>query len=147
MSLEQWLENRWIHEHQTSAEEIRSLLSSAAEDLRGAESAEVAAGWRLAMAYTASLRYARAALAAAGYRSGREREHERLIDSLGFTIDSIDPSTIRLLHTIRKKRHAATYDSIELVSDSEAESALKLARELGEIVQSWLEAKHPSLIK
>lgn len=62
MSLDDWLNNRWLHRHETSAEEIQALLHSAEEDIRSAEIEGIAAGWRLNMGYTAALRYARAAL-------------------------------------------------------------------------------------
>ena len=114
MSLEDWLSNRWLHAHETSLEEIQALLQSAAEDLRSAAAQGIADGWRLAMAYTAALRYARVALYACGYRPGREREHERTIDSLAYTIPSIEPNIIKMLHKIRKMRHVATYDSVDV---------------------------------
>lgn len=145
MTLELWLQNKWIHEHKTSAAEICALLGSAAEDLRSSESKDIDPGWKLAMAYTSSLRCARAALAASGYRPGREREHERLIDSLVHTL-GMRQETIKHLHTIRKKRHAATYDSIEFVSDSDADAATRIAREVQRAVRDWLEANHPHLL-
>lgn len=43
MSLEDWLKNRWLHGHETSAEEIQALLHSAEEDLCGAEIEGIAA--------------------------------------------------------------------------------------------------------
>jgi hypothetical protein len=70
MSLEDWLQNNWLHSHETSTEEIQALRHSAEEDLRSAGIEGIAPGWRLNMAYTASLRYARAALYACGYRAG-----------------------------------------------------------------------------
>ena len=138
MSLEDWLNNRWIHSHETSAEEIQALLHSAEEDLRSAHVKEIAAGWKLNMAYTASLRYARATLYACGYRPGREREHERTIDSLSYTVDSVSADTIRLMHKIRKMRHTATYDSIDMISDAEADAAMKIA---------WFKENHPELLE
>jgi len=99
------------------------------------------------MAYTAALRYARAALYACGYRPGREREHERTIDSLGYTVDSIDTDTIKLLHKIRKMRHTATYDSVDMISDAEADAAMKVAVDLGKKVTDWLKENHPELLK
>lgn len=146
MSLEDWLKNNWLHSHATSAEEIQALLHSAEEDLRSAEIKGIAAGWRLNMAYTAALRYARAALFACGYRPGREREHERTIDSLGFTVITINADTIKLLHKIRKMRHTATYDSVDMISDTEADAAMKLAVELGKRATAWLKANHSSLL-
>ena len=98
------------------------------------------------MAYTAALRYARAALYACGYRPAREREHERTIDSLVYTVPAIDTDTVNLLHTIRKKRHAATYDSVEMVSDAEADAAMKLTVKLGESIKLWFADEHPELL-
>ena len=147
MSLEDWLNNRWIHSHETSAEEIQALLHSAEEDLRSAQAQGIAAGWILNMSYTASLRYARAALYACGYRPAREREHERTIDSLTYTVSSIKPDTIKLLHKIRKMRHVATYDSVDMISDAEADAAMKLAVKLGKRVTIWLTDNHPEFLK
>jgi hypothetical protein len=147
MSLEDWLSNKWIHSHRTSAEEIQALLQSAEEDLRSAEAPGIAAGWRLNMAYTASLRYARVALYACGYRPGREREHERTIDSLAYTVSCIEPDTIKLLHKIRKMRHIATYDSIDMISAAEADAAVRVGLDLGGRVTDWLKDNHRELLE
>lgn len=146
MSLEDWLNNRWLHRHETSAEEIHALLYSAEEDIRSAEIEGIAAGWRLNMAYTAALRYARAALYVCGYRPGREREHERTIDSLSYTVDSVNADIIKLLHKIRKMRHTATYDSVEMISDTEADAAMRVAIDLGQKITDWLKTNHPNLL-
>jgi len=147
MSLEDWLKNKWLHKHITSKEEIHALLRSADEDIRSAETPGIAAGWRLNMAYTAALRYARAALYASGYRPGREREHERTIDSLTYIVPSLTGDTIKLLHKIRKMRHTATYDSIGMISDAEADAAMKVAVELGQNIRDWLTNKHHELLE
>lgn len=146
MSLENWLNNRWLYPHETSAEEIQALLHSAEEDIRNARIEGISAGWRLNMAYTAALRYARVALYACGYRSGREREHERTIDSLAYTVKSVGSDTITLLHKIRKMRHTATYDSVDIISDAEADAAMKVASTLGEHINRWLTSNHPALL-
>ncbi len=147
MSLADWLNNRWLHQHDTSTEEIQALLRSAEEDIRSAEIKGIASGWRLNMAYTAALRYARAALYVSGYRPGREREHERTIDSLSYTVDSVDADTIKLLHKIRKMRHTATYDSVDMISDAEADAAMQVAIELGKKTTDWLKANHSNLLE
>jgi len=147
MRLEDWLNNRWLHRHETSAEEIQALLHSAEEDIRSAQIKGIAAGWRLNMAYTAALRYARAALYACGYRPSREREHERTIDSLNHTVDTVEVDTIKLLHKIRKMRHTATYDSVDMISDTEADAAMRVAVNLGQRVTDWLKANHPEFLK
>ena len=99
------------------------------------------------MAYTASLRYARAALYACGFRPGREREHERTIDSLSYTVNSVSADTIRLLHKIRKMRHTATYDSVDIISDTEADAAMRVANKLSQHVRTWFRENHPEFIE
>jgi uncharacterized protein (UPF0332 family) len=147
MSLDDWLNNRWLHRHETSAEEIQALLHSAEEDIRSAQIEGIAAGWRLNMGYTAVLRYARAALYASGYRPAREREHERTIDSLAYTVPTIEADTIKLLHKIRKMRHVATYDSVDVISDAEADAATKAAKELSQRVTNWFGENHPEFLE
>jgi hypothetical protein len=146
MSLDDWLDNRWLHRHVTSAQEIQALLHSAKEDLRSARVEGIAAGWKLNMAYTASLRYGRVALYACGFRPGRDREHERTIDSLIFTVSSVGADTIKLLHKIRKMRHTATYDSVDMISDAEADAAMRVAGGLQEQLMNWLRDNHPELL-
>jgi uncharacterized protein (UPF0332 family) len=146
MSLDDWLNSRWLHRHETSAEEIQALLHGAEEDIRSAGIEGIAAGWRLNMGYTAALRYARAALYACGYRPAREREHERTIDSLTYTVPSLEVDRVKLLHKIRKMRHTATYGSVDMISDAEAEAAMKVAVELGQSIMSWLKNEHPELL-
>lgn len=143
MSSDDWLNNRWLHRHETSAAEIQALLHSAEEDIRSAGIEGIVAGWRLNMGYTAALRYARAALYACGYRPAREREHERTIDSLTYTVPSIEADTIKLLHKIRKMRHTATFDSVDMISDAEADAAMTVANELSQHVRTWLRKSHP----
>jgi len=147
MSLADWLNNRWLHQHETSTEEIQALLRSAEEDIRSAEIEGIAAGWRLNMAYTAALRYARAALYVCGYRPSREREHEHTLDSLSYMVDSVDADTIVLLHKIRKMHHTATYDSVDMISDTEADAAMKVAVELGKKVTDWLKVNYINFLK
>ncbi len=89
---------------------------------------------------------ARAALYASGYRPGREREHERTIDSFEHTVISISADTIKLLHKIRKMRHTALYDSVDMISDAEADAAMRVAVDLSQQVIEWLNNNHPELL-
>jgi uncharacterized protein (UPF0332 family) len=146
MSLADWLNSRWLHQHDTSAEEMRALLHSAKEDIRSAEIEGIAAGWKLNMAYAAALRYARAALYACGYRPARDREHERTIDSLAYTVPSVEADTIKLLHKIRRMRHTAIYDSVDMISDAEADAAMKAAIELRRRISTWIADNHPEFL-
>ena len=86
-------------------------------------------------------------MCACGCRPGREREHERTIDSLGYTATNISTDTVKLLHKIRKMRHTARYDSVDTISDTEAEAAMQTALDLGSKVTVWLKVNHPNLLR
>jgi len=146
MTLKSWLKNKWVRTHQTSKEEIRGLISSAEEDIKSAQVEGIASGWRLNMAYTALLRYATIAMYVNGYQAERNRKHERTIESIRFTVPKYNSDSILILQKIRQKRHQATYDSIEAVSETEAESAMKMTFELGNEVLKMLRDKYPEFL-
>lgn len=146
MTLKSWLKNKWVRTHQTSKEEIRGLISSAEEDIKSAQVEGIASGWRLNMAYTALLRYATIAMYVNGYQAERNRKHERTLESIRFTVPRYNSDSILILQKIRQKRHQATYDSIEAVSETEAESAMKMTFELGNEVLKMLRDKYPEFL-
>jgi hypothetical protein len=79
MSLQDWLSNGWLTAHQSSREEIRDLLALADRDLKDCRLGGLSADWRFNIAYNAILQSATAALAAAGFRAGRESHHYRVL--------------------------------------------------------------------
>ena len=100
MTLRSWLANRWLVEHETSAEEIADLLSLVDRDLIDAKVAGVSSDWRLAMAYNAALQLATLALAAEGFRVDRLRAHERTIQALQYTVGA-DRNVVDVLDAVR----------------------------------------------
>jgi hypothetical protein len=109
MTLNNWLENRWVTEHTPSREEVTDLLAVVDRDLEDAAITGLSADWRLGIAYNAALQLSILALAAEGYRAERQRMHERAIQSLRNTI-GLDQSTIDALDVIRRKRHQSNYE-------------------------------------
>jgi hypothetical protein len=140
-----WVQNGWLTEHQSSAEEIRSLLDLADRDLRAARVKELDADWRFAIAYSAALQAATAALAAAGYRATRQSHHYRVIQSLELTIGAA-PKLIRQFDAFRKKRNISSYEVGGAVSDKEAKEMAVLAKALRVEVERWIRAHHPKLL-
>ena len=88
MSLRDWLNNRWLEEHQTSSQEIADLLAIADRDIADSQIPALSADWKMTIAYNAALQLATAALAASGYRAVRESHHYRIIQSLSYTINA-----------------------------------------------------------
>ena len=77
MSLQNWLNNGWLTEHQTSSQEIAALLAVADRDLSDCRTSGLSSDWQLNIAYNAALQTATVALAALGYRAVREAHHYR----------------------------------------------------------------------
>jgi hypothetical protein len=145
MSLNDWVNNGWLTEHQTSAEEIRNLLAVCDRDIRDCQAEGLSQDWRMNIAYNAALQAATAALAACGYRASREAHHYRVIQSLVHTIGAEKDLVIQF-DQFRKKRNIGGYEQAGLVSKKEAEEMFKLAVELRKRVQWWLEASFPGYL-
>lgn len=146
MSLQDWVQNSWLVQHETSANEIYNLLALADRDLAACQVKGLPADWRFAIAYNAGLQAATAALAAAGYRATRESHHFRIIQSLEFTTA---PGTrfIATFDGFRKKRNVSSYDAAGTVSDMEADEMLQVATNIRKDVADWIRAKRPELLK
>ena len=145
MSLKDWLKNNWLVEHITSPEEIKNLLGVADRDLVDCHADKLSADWRMNIAYNAALQSATAALAACGYRAGRDSHHYRVIQSLVFTIDA-DKKLIMQFDRFRKKRNIGGYEQAGLVSDKEADEMIALAQQLREQTEGWIRNNHPELL-
>ncbi len=145
MSLTDWLANRWIVSHDPSREEIADLFAVVDRDLKDAAVPRLSADWRLGIAYNAALQLATLALAAEGYRLGRERAHERAILSLRDTA-GIATETVDILDTIRRKRNQISYEHAGTTSAAEAGEFYATVTSLRADVVRWHKKKHPALV-
>lgn len=145
MTLKNWLESGWIKEHEPTREEIADLLAVVDRDLQDAGVEGLSPDWRLGIAYNAALQLATLALAAEGFRPGRERSHERAILSLRFTV-AVDSRTIDLLDGVRRKRNVSSYERAGTASAEEASEVSAAAQALRTAVLTWLRERHPDLL-
>ena len=147
MSLDVWHKNGWLRPHQASASQTSELLAVADRDLQDCLSEGLSEDWQFGIAYNAALQLARVALHAAGYDTQKgDSHHFRALDSLQFTV-RLDSDTIDQLQTFRKKRSAGVYESVGMISQSDAREILKVAHELRERVEQFLAAQHPELLQ
>ena len=135
----------WLRPHRSSKQEIADLFGVADRDIAACQTKGLIADWRLNIAYNAALQLATAALAAAGYEASRVGHHFRVIQSLALTL-RLDAGAVAELDDYRKIRNRSDYERAGLVSDTEAEDLLKLAIRLRADVETWIRAKHPTLI-
>lgn len=145
MSLENWLNEKLIEKHHTSAREIANLLHICDRDLEKANLTELGPDWRLSIAHNAAVQTAKAALAALGYRARKEKQHYLILQSLAFTLKT-DPAVIKQLDKFRQKRNISDYDRAGLVTEQEAEEMIVLAKQLRNDVEQWIQATYPELM-
>ena len=130
--------------HQPGLEEMTDLFAMVDRDLEDAALPRLSADWRLGIGYNAALQLATLALAAAGYRPGRERAHERAILSLRYTV-GVPAKTVDLLDAVRRKRNRMTYEQAGTTSAAEAEELYQATTELRHDVVRWLRKHHRAL--
>jgi hypothetical protein len=146
VTLRNWLDNGWLIEHKTNSQEIADLLQVADRDLKDCETPGLSADWQLSIAYNAALQTASAALAACGFRPGRDAHHHRVIQSLRFTIGA-NLDLINQFDQYRKKRNMGGYDMAGMISQKEADGMKALAKRLRKEIEEWLRKHHPRLME
>jgi hypothetical protein len=144
MSLNDWLANRWIVAHTPTVEEIADLFAVVDRDLQDAAIPRLTPDWQLGITHNAALQLATLALAAAGYRPGRERAHERAILSLRYTV-GISGDTVDLLDAVRRRRNQLNYERAGTTSEAEAAELHQAVTALREQVVRWLRKHHRGL--
>ena len=100
---------------------------------------------KLNTAYNAALQIAKAALAAKGYKAGREAHHFWTLQSLGLTLE-YDKKLLEKLDGFRKKRNISDYERAGVISDKEADEMFELAKKLRSDVLIWLKTHFPILM-
>ncbi len=95
--------------------------------------------WSLAVAYSAMLQAGRALMFSKGYRPKGEYKHLSVIEFAHSEFgDRISSKMIRLFDNYRKKRNKIVYEEYDIVSEAEAEEAIKFADEFLSMVKKIL---------
>ena len=143
MSFNLWLEKGWIKEHKPAPREIFDLLAVADRSLHDCQVSGLSNDGKLDLAHNAALLSAAAALAAAGYRAGREGYHYYVV-ALALTV-GLEEKTVRRLDKLRRKRNISDYERPGLVSEQEAQEMFELATQIRHLVEEWIRKNHPEI--
>ncbi len=147
MSLQDWLNNRWIRKHTSSAQEINNLLEIVERDIKDADYRQVSPDWRFGIAYNAALKLCTILLYAEGFRPERNLAHYRTIQSMPLILGTDKEEDANYLDTCRTKRNTLEYDYAGGVSHEEADELLDFVSELKKNVINWIWKQHPELLK
>lgn len=145
MGFDEWVTYGWLLRQTASRQEIQNMLGAANRSLADAHVPGISADARLIFSYQAALLAARAALAAAGFRTRGESHHFHAIQSLEFTV-GLDAQQIQSLDAARKTRNTVEYWQAGVVSDTTAADVLALATQIRHQVEAWLRHNYPELM-
>jgi uncharacterized protein (UPF0332 family) len=137
LSLQQWLENKWLVETTASGEEVHNLSAIAERDIEAASNQALPPEWQLNIAFNAVLQIATAALIVSGYRVTTKSHHYHAIESLRYTIGT-STEIVEQLQRFSKKRNVASYERVGMVTEGEVAELLALARTLHAELQSFV---------
>lgn len=147
MTLEQWLSNSWLHRIEANAHETQNLLAIAEREIADASIEQISDDGRFAHAYNAVRALCEIALFGSGFSVPKgQRQHERLIGSLKFTLGDHWSDDVDYFDRCRRLRHKSQYDGAGVARSSDALELLESARKLLAAVRSWLNEHHPQLL-
>jgi len=134
-----------VQRHRTSKRELDEIRTVIERDLGDAQIAGLSADRRFATAYNAALLTASMAIACAGYRVTAKAGHHRVtLDAITLAVGNSGKPYADYLETCRRKRNAIDYTRA-VATESEADELVKMATELNELVEGWIESKFPNL--
>ena len=149
MSIERLEQTGWYKVEPTSPQEITALFSIVDRDQRDAAVAEVSDDLRFHAAYNGLLTLANIALRANGYRAPNQMGHQRVIESLEYTLATETEEGcerwVRKIKSHSRKRNAASYDYAGGVSPQDLEQAIRDLPDLRARVERYLREVHPEL--
>lgn len=95
--------------------------------------------WAFSIGYNAMLQAGRALMFSEGYRPVGETKHVAVIEFVKKKFGSeFAEKALFMFNKIRKKRHIAVYEQVNLISEDEAKTALNTAKEFVDKVKELI---------
>jgi len=132
MSLEKLLRDRIVEKTFPDKNLALKTLKLASRDLKAAKDAlkNENYDWSLAIAYNAMLQAGRSLMFLKGYRPYSQYKHVAVVQFVHEVFGKeITDRIVNVFNRMRKKRHRVVYEEPEIVSNDEAENAIKFAEE------------------
>ncbi len=143
--IESYKQKGLIKEEEIGFDQVVKHLERAKKDLRVAEvSLEIDTEVSYSYAYLAMLRSGRALMFSLKYRPIDGEQHKTVVAFCEKALGNSHLEIIKYFDRMRKKRNRFTYDEPELlVSKTEANQAIKNAKEFVNIIHNYIQDKNP----
>jgi uncharacterized protein (UPF0332 family) len=112
------------------ADLVKNALNLAERDIHTAKNvlSDGDHDWAYSIAYNAMLQAGRALMFSQGVRPKGEYKHVSVVEFIKQHFSGeFDEKTLYLFDKIRKKRHTAVYEQVNIISETEASTAIKTA--------------------
>lgn len=136
-----------LRSHKTSQEEIRQMLRIAERDLEDAAVTGLSSDRCFLIAYDAALTLATIPLYCSGHETRGAGHHWMSFLVLPDVMGSEYRELADYFELCRTKRNVGTYDRGGQISRVETEELLAEVTDFKTMVEDWLHANHPKLIK
>ncbi len=147
MTLHEWRDNGWIREIESSKQEVIDFLSIAERELTDASVQALSVDSRFGHAYAAVRILCQVALQATGFAVPKGgREHERVLESLRFTLGGEWSKDADYFDQCRRMRHKSQYERSGVARESDATELLDAAKRLQVGLMTWLSKNHSALL-
>lgn len=142
MPFEDLLQNRRIHRHRASKDEIERLVQLADRDLRMARHTMPEDwDWGFSIAYNAVLQASRAYMYSRGFRPTTSQGHKNTFAFMRAALGDEFSTVIGYFDRMRVKRNQAMYDVAGVITETEAKAILAHATRFVEAIKSQLQAQ------
>ncbi len=132
MSLDELLRDRIVQRIKPNKKLAKRNLKLALRDLSAAQHLldEENYDWALSIAYNAMLQAGRSLMFLKGFRPSAQFGHMAVLRYLRVTFrEQLTERIVDIFDQMRRKRHRAVYEAVNVVSRDEAQNALKWAHE------------------
>lgn len=133
--------NNFWEKIETNKNLIDNTVKLASRDLKTAENVFNSGDydWSFAISYNAMLQAGRALMFSEGFRPKGEYKHVSVVEFVKTKFgDEFADRLLFMFNKIRKKRHTAVYEQVNIISKDEAENAFNTAKEFVAKVNSLL---------
>lgn len=143
---ESFVERGLLKRQRVNFKQIEKQLARAKKDLETTQSLlHKDAEWAAAIAYHAMLRSGRALLFSKGYLPADGGQHKTVVELTQRLLGEEYSTLVARFERMRRKRNTFFYESGPFGTLTEAESALKAASQLVQVIQGRIRRENPQL--
>jgi uncharacterized protein (UPF0332 family) len=139
-----YLKKGLIKHQRPNFKQIKQQLEEAGHDLKLFDTViREDTGWASTIAYQSMLRAGRALMFAHGFLPIDGQQHKTVVELTGELLGETFKKIVRQFDKLRRVRNAFLYDSMDTISKTEAEIAVKTARKLLTEITKQIEKLNP----